>query len=81
MGGGHVTQTTRVLEDAAARVSRYLLMQLVVNASLGALVALGLYLIGVPNAVAQFETTGQGPTGWLGPQWAALIVAALAGVR
>jgi predicted PurR-regulated permease PerM len=51
VGGGQVTQTTRVLEDAAARVSRYLLMQLVVNSSLGALVALGLYLIGVPNAV------------------------------
>lgn len=51
VGGGHVTQTTRVLEDAAARVSRYLLMQLIVNSSLGALVAIGLYLIGVPNAV------------------------------
>ena len=27
------------------------------------------------------ETYDDGPTGWLGPQWAALIVAALAGVR
>ncbi len=27
------------------------------------------------------ETYEDGPTGWLGPQWAALIVAALAGVR
>jgi predicted PurR-regulated permease PerM len=51
VGGGQLTQTTRVLEDAASRVSRYLLMQLVVNSSLGALVAIGLYLIGVPNAV------------------------------
>ena len=48
VGGGQVTQTTRALEDAAARVSRYLLMQLAVNACLGALVALGLYLIAVP---------------------------------
>ena len=51
VGGGQVTQTTRVLEDAAARVSRYLLMQLVVNSSLGILVAIGLFLIGVPNAM------------------------------
>jgi predicted PurR-regulated permease PerM len=51
VGGGHVTQTTRALEDAAARVSRYLLTQFIVNSSLGVLVALGLYLIGVPNAV------------------------------
>jgi predicted PurR-regulated permease PerM len=51
VGGAQVTLTTRALEDAAARVSRYLLMQIVVNSSLGALVALGLYLIGVPNAV------------------------------
>ncbi len=51
VGGGQVTQTTGALEDAAARVSRYLLMQLAVNACLGAFVALGLYLIGVPNAV------------------------------
>ncbi len=51
VGGGQVTQTTRALEDAAARVSRYLLMQLAVNACLGVSVALGLYLIGVPNAV------------------------------
>lgn len=27
------------------------------------------------------ETYDDGPTGWLGPQWAALIIAALAGVR
>jgi len=27
------------------------------------------------------ETYDDGPNGWLGPQWAALIVAALAGVR
>lgn len=51
VGGGQVTQTTHVLEDAAARVSQYLLMQLIVNACLGASVGLGLFFIGVPNAV------------------------------
>ena len=31
VGGGQVTQTTRALEDAEARVSRFLLMQLAVK--------------------------------------------------
>lgn len=50
-GRGHVTLTTQVLEDAAARVSRYLLMQFLINAIFGVAVATGLYLIGVPNAL------------------------------
>jgi predicted PurR-regulated permease PerM len=51
VGSGQVTVTIQVLEDAAMRVSRYLLMQLLINAVFGVLVAIGLYLIGVPNAV------------------------------
>ena len=39
------------MDDAGARVSRYLLMQLVVNVTYGIPVAIGLYFIGVPNAV------------------------------
>jgi len=50
VGGGQVTQATRALEDAGGRVSRYLLSQFVVNSSLGTMVGIGLYLIGVPNA-------------------------------
>src|SRR6185503_16980835 len=46
-----MTLTIQALEDAAMRVSRYLLMQLLINAVFGVLVAIGLYLIGVPNAV------------------------------
>jgi predicted PurR-regulated permease PerM len=42
--------TTRALNDAGTRVSSYLLMQLVVNVSYGVPIALGLFLIGVPNA-------------------------------
>jgi predicted PurR-regulated permease PerM len=42
--------TTRALNDAAKRVSSYLLMQLVVNVTYGIPIALGLFLIGVPNA-------------------------------
>jgi hypothetical protein len=51
VGRGQVTLTTQVLEDAALRVSRYLSMQLLINVIFGAVIATGLYLIGVPNAV------------------------------
>jgi predicted PurR-regulated permease PerM/CheY-like chemotaxis protein len=51
VGSGDVTVTTQVLEDAAMRVSRYLSMQFLINAIFGVVVAIGLYMIGVPNAV------------------------------
>lgn len=51
IGQGHIGATTRALDDAGARVSRYLLMQLVVNVTYGIAIAVGLYFIGVPNAV------------------------------
>jgi hypothetical protein len=38
------------MDDAGHRVSRYLLMQLLVNLTYGIVVAIGLYFIGVPNA-------------------------------
>jgi len=41
---------TKALADAGDRISRYLLMQFIVNASMGVAVAVGLYLIGVPYA-------------------------------
>ena len=42
---------TQALDDAATRVSRYILMQFLVNAGFGALFGFGLYLIGVPYPV------------------------------
>lgn len=48
-GSSRLYMTTQALDDAARRVSRYLLMQLAVNAMYGALVGVGLLLIGVPN--------------------------------
>jgi predicted PurR-regulated permease PerM len=42
---------TQALDDATRRVSRYLMLQLLVNASFGILCGTGLYLIGVPYAV------------------------------
>ena len=49
VGLGQINVMTQALDDAAQRVSRYLLMQVLVNASFGALFGLGLYCIGVPN--------------------------------
>jgi predicted PurR-regulated permease PerM len=41
---------TQALDDATRRVSRYLMLQLLVNATFGVLCGTGLYLIGVPYA-------------------------------
>jgi predicted PurR-regulated permease PerM len=50
LGQGHISSTTRALDDASQRVSRYLLMQVVINVSYGVPVGIGLWMIGVPNA-------------------------------
>jgi hypothetical protein len=42
---------TQALDDAAGRVSRYILMQFLVNAGFGTLFGLGLFWIGVPDPV------------------------------
>ncbi len=49
-GLGQLNLMTQALDDASRRVSRYLLMQFLVNASFGTLFGFGLYLIGVPYA-------------------------------
>lgn len=51
IGQGRISSTTRAMDDAGARIRRYLLMQLVVNVTYGIPLAIGLYFIGVPNAV------------------------------
>jgi predicted PurR-regulated permease PerM len=50
VGQGRISTTTRAMEDAGRRVSRYLMTQFLVNACYGICVAGGLHLIGVPNA-------------------------------
>ncbi|MBL0405594.1 AI-2E family transporter [Microvirga aerilata] len=50
-GAGDLQKSTQALNDAAARVSRYLLMQLVVNLTYGVPIGIALYFIGIPNAV------------------------------
>ncbi|MBX3378803.1 MAG: AI-2E family transporter [Phycisphaeraceae bacterium] len=42
--------TTPAFDDAAQRLSRYLLAQSILNAGVGGVVGVGLFLLGVPNA-------------------------------
>jgi len=48
-GQGQLTVMTQALDDASRRLSRYLLLQFLVNAAYGSLFGLGLYLIGIPH--------------------------------
>jgi len=49
--GGSLQRSTDAMDEAGARISKYLTMQLVVNASYGLPLALGLWFIGVPGAL------------------------------
>ena len=52
LAGSHDLQrTTAALDDAAARLSRLFLIQLIVNGSFGLVIGLGLWLIGIPSAI------------------------------
>jgi predicted PurR-regulated permease PerM len=51
VGANDLHRTTEAMDEAGARVSRYLLMQLVINIAYGIPVAIGLWLIGVPNPI------------------------------
>ncbi len=48
-GSGDLHRTTAALDDAAARLSRYFLTQLAMNAGFGVIVAAGLFVLGVPS--------------------------------
>lgn len=50
LGHGRLTGTTRVLVDAAQRLSRFLLTQLLINVGFGVVFGLGLFVLGVPYA-------------------------------
>jgi predicted PurR-regulated permease PerM len=51
LGQGRICVTTTAMDEVGLRVSRYLAMQLVINVTYGIPVAIGLYFIGVPNAM------------------------------
>ena len=48
-GARDLHRTTRAINEAATRLSRYFITQLAVNASFGFIIAAGLFLIGVPS--------------------------------
>ena len=50
-GASDLHRTTIAMNDAARRLSRYLLTQLAVNAAFGVIIATGLGLIGIPSPV------------------------------
>jgi predicted PurR-regulated permease PerM len=51
VGHAHVSRTTTALDEAGSRISRYLLMQSIVNGTFGLGVGLGLGLLGLPHAL------------------------------
>nr|MDQ3313439.1 AI-2E family transporter [Verrucomicrobiota bacterium] len=51
IGHTRISATTRAMDDAGKRVARYLSMQFLVNVVFGISIAIGLYFIGVPNAI------------------------------
>jgi predicted PurR-regulated permease PerM len=51
IGQGRISSTTMAIDDASNRIIHYLYMQTVVNFIFGTCVAIGLSLIGIPNAV------------------------------
>jgi predicted PurR-regulated permease PerM len=51
IGYGHLTDTTKALDEAGQRISRSLLMQAIVNGTYGGAVGLGLFCLGLPYAL------------------------------
>jgi predicted PurR-regulated permease PerM len=51
LGHGRMSETTKALDDAGGRISRYLLTQLALNSGYGLIWGLGLFLIGVDYAL------------------------------
>jgi predicted PurR-regulated permease PerM len=51
VGLGDLHRTTAALQDAGRRVGKYLLMQLVVNTMYAVPITLGLWILGIPNAL------------------------------
>jgi predicted PurR-regulated permease PerM len=78
-GARDIRRTTQALDDAGHRLSRYLLTQTAINASVGALVGTGLWSIGVPNpALWGILTMLLRFVPYIGPIVAAAFPAALA---
>lgn len=49
-GTRDMQRTTVALDEAATKLSRYLLLQTIINATFGVVISVGLWLIGIPNS-------------------------------
>ncbi len=78
-GSHDLHRTTRAMDDAGERLSRYFLSQLAVNACFGVVISLGLWLIGVPSPAMWGVMAGIFRfVPYVGPILAAVAPAALA---
>ena len=51
LGASDMQRTTSAMNDAAQRLSKYFLSQVLINSAYGVFIALGLWLIGVPSPI------------------------------
>ena len=51
VGPRRISATTKAMSDASYRVTHYLMMQFLLNILYGLLVSVGLYFLGIPNAI------------------------------
>lgn len=51
IGSGRATSTTKAVDDASQRISRYLFSQLMVNSTYGAIITLALFALGVKYSI------------------------------
>jgi predicted PurR-regulated permease PerM len=78
VGQGHMTVTTKAMDDAGHRISRYLLAQFCLNAAFGVFIAGGLWFIGVPHALLWgFMSAFLRYIPFLGPWLAAILPVSL----
>lgn len=79
ISGGQLNRATEAVDDAGRRISRYLVMLLIVNVTYGLPIGIGLYFIGVPNPLLWgLLATLLRFIPFLGPWIAALFPVALA---
>ena len=58
VGHGRLTVTTRALDDAGQRISRFLLMQFLINGAYGLLIAVGLFVIDSQSGLDEMTPIG-----------------------
>lgn len=78
IGSRQLNVTTQALDDAGSRLSRYLVMQLLINSAYGLVIAVGLYFLGLPNPLLWGALSGVLRfVPYIGPLIAAIIPTAL----